>query len=100
MAGNTTGYGSQSEADLGLCGVIAFWSQENAVIDTIFRHIGTLMRAKWDERHKSDGDKATYGQMTIEKALSGSRETHTQPRRKPLSQEQAEALPKDRQLYG
>ena len=77
MAGDTTGYGSQSEADLGLCGVIAFWSQETAVIDTIFRQ-SALMRAKWDESRR--GDKATYGQMTIERALSGSRETHTQPR--------------------
>ena len=73
MAGNTTGYGSQSEADLGLCGVIACWSQEPAVIDAIFRTSG-LMRAKWDERHKSDG--STYGAMTIKEALSGSRETY------------------------
>ena len=77
MAGNTTGYGSQSDADLGLCGVIKFWSQETAVIDTIFRQ-SALMRAKWDERRRGDG--ATYGQMTIEKALSGNRETYTQPR--------------------
>ena len=77
MAGNTTGYGSQSEADLGLCAMVAFWSQEYAVIDAIFRQ-SALMRAKWDESRR--GDKATYGQMTIEKALSGNRETYTQPR--------------------
>ena len=77
MAGNTTGYGSQSEADLALCAMVAFWSQETAVIDTIFRQ-SALMRAKWDESRR--GDKATYGQMTIEKALSGNRETYTQPR--------------------
>ena len=77
MAGNTTGHGSQSEADLRLCGVIACWSQENAVIDAIFRTSG-LMRDKWDERHKSDG--STYGAMTIKEALSGSRETYTQTR--------------------
>ena len=74
MAGNTTGHGSQSDADLRLCGVIVFWSQEAAVIDTIFRQ-SALMRAKWDERRRGDG--ATYGQMTIEKALSGNRETYT-----------------------
>ena len=96
MSGNTTDYGSQSEADLGLCGVIAFWSQENAVIDTIFRQ-SALMRAKWDESRR--GDKATYGQMTIEEALSGSRETYTQPRRKPLSKSKRR-LYRDRQLYG
>ena len=77
MAGNTTGHGSQSEADASLCGVIKFWSQDTAVIDAIFRQ-SALMRAKWDERHRADG--ATYGQMTIEKALSGNRETYTRPR--------------------
>ena len=74
MAGNTTGHGSQSDADLRLCGVIVFWSQEPAVIDTIFRQ-SALMRAKWDEKHRGDG--ATYGQMTIEEALSGKSETYT-----------------------
>ena len=79
MAGNATGYGSQSEADLALCAVVAFWSQEHAVIDAIFRQ-SALMRPKWDERHRGDG--TTYGQMTIEEALSGKRETYT-PRRTP-----------------
>ena len=96
MRGNTTGYGSQSEADLALCGVITFWSQETVVIDAIFRQ-SALMRAKWDESRR--GDKATYGQMTIERALSGSRETYTQLRRKPLSKSKRR-LYRDRQLYG
>ena len=78
MAGNTTGYGSQSEADLGLCGVIAFYTQDHAVIDSIFRTSG-LMRPKWDEKHTSDGK--TYGEMTIAEALSGERETYTRPRK-------------------
>ena len=77
MAGNTTEHGSPSDADASLCGVIKFWSQDPTVIDAIFRTSG-LMRAKWDERHRGDG--ATYGQMTIEKVLSGNRETYTQPR--------------------
>ena len=77
MRGNTTGYGSQSETDLALCSVIAFWTQDPAAIDAVFRQSG-LMRAKWDERHKNDG--STYGQMTIKEALSGSRETYTRPR--------------------
>ena len=95
MAGNTTGWGSQSEADLGLCGVIAFWSQETAVIDAIFRQ-SALMRAKWDEPRR--GDKATYGQMTIEEALSGNKETYQQ-RRKPPSKSKRR-LNRDKQLYG
>lgn len=73
MEGNTTGHGSQSEADLALCSVIAFWAQDPSTIDAIFRQ-SKLMRAKWDEQHR--GDKATYGQMTIEEALSGNRETY------------------------
>ena len=77
MAGNTTGYGSQSEADQGLCSLIAFWTQDPTVIDAIFRQ-STLMRTKWDEPHRTD--KTTYGQMTIETALSEDRETYT-PRR-------------------
>ena len=61
MDGNTTGYGSQSEADLALCSVIAFWTQDPSAIDVVFRQ-SRLMRDKWDEKHR--GDKATYGQMT------------------------------------
>ena len=95
MRGNTTGYGSQSEADLGLCGVIAFYSQDHAVIDSIFRTSG-LMRAKWDERHKSDS--STYGQMTITEALSGNRETYTQ-QRKPYSPTRRRFF-RTQQIYG
>lgn len=62
-------YSSQSEADLALCSYLAFWSDQDGVaIDRIFRASG-LMREKWDE---SRGD-TTYGQLTIRKAISGSR---------------------------
>ena len=77
MAGNTTGYGSQSEADEALCCVIGFWTQDPTIIDAIFRQ-SKLYRDKWDKPHR--GDKATYGQMTIETALAGDRGTYT-PRR-------------------
>ena len=95
MAGNTTGYGSQSEADMALCGVIAFWTQDSNIIDAIFRQ-SRLMRRKWDERHRADS--ATYGQMTIEKALDELGEvytpsntpvrTWTSPKRKPWTKPQ------------
>lgn len=81
MQGNTTAHGSQSEADLALCGVIVFWSQDHAVIDAIFRQ-SRLMRQKWDTKHYATGE--TYGEHTIGKALSGERETYTPPR-KPYS---------------
>lgn len=79
MAGNTTGYGSQSEADLGLVSVIAFWVQDENIIDAIFRQ-SKLYRDKWDEKHRADG--ATYGKMTIETALSERRETYTPPQQR------------------
>ena len=97
MNGNTTGYGSQSEADLALCALIAFWTQHPTMIDEIFRQ-STLYRPKWDEPHR--GDKSTYGQMTIETALSGNRETHQPPTtRKPFSKTK-QRLNKSRKLYG
>ena len=79
MSGNTSDHGSHSEADCGLCGVIAFWTKDPALIDSIFRS-SRLMRDKWDEQHRADG--ATYGQMTIAKALSEQRETYTPPKRR------------------
>lgn len=77
MNGNTTGFGSTSEADLALCAIITFWTQDPNTIDTIFRQ-SKLMRDKWNEKHRSDG--ATYGQMTIEKAIQGQNNTWTPSR--------------------
>ena len=94
MEGNTTGYGSQSEADLALCSVIAFWTQAPSVIDAIFRQ-SRLMRNKWDERHRGDG--ATYGEMTIDEALSGKTETYN-PSRKPFSKTR-QRLNKTKRFY-
>lgn len=60
-------YSSQSEADLALCNMLAFWAGCNGgVMDRIFRASG-LMRSKWDERHGAK----TYGAITIEKAIAG-----------------------------
>lgn len=60
-------YSSQSEADLALCNMLAFWAGCNAgVMDRLFRGSG-LMRSKWDERHGAK----TYGAITIEKAIAG-----------------------------
>lgn len=75
MNGDTTGYGSPSEADQALCSIVAFWTRHPPQIDAIFRQ-SQLMRPKWDEKHRGDG--ATYGQMTIEFAL-----THTTEQAKP-----------------
>jgi len=46
FAGDTSGHkGDDSAADLALCSILAFWSQDQAQIDRIFRRSG-LMRNK------------------------------------------------------
>lgn len=58
-----------SSADLALCNILAWWTNKDAAqMDRIFRSSG-LIRDKWDKRHHSDG--RSYGEGTIEKAISG-----------------------------
>ncbi len=65
--GRTTGYESHSEADLALCGLLAFYSGgDRRQIDRLFRQSG-LCRDKWD----ADRGNKTYGEETIEKTLEG-----------------------------
>lgn len=71
MQGDASGYPSQSEAELALCSILAFWTQDSSQIDRIFRGSG-LYRPKWDQKHRSDG--ATYSQITIENAISSNRD--------------------------
>jgi len=60
------GYDSQSDADMALVTILAFWCGNVAEqIDRIFRSSG-LMRPKWDRK---TGD-STYGQITIRNAIS------------------------------
>ncbi|WP_123539397.1 phage NrS-1 polymerase family protein [Halosimplex salinum] len=76
--GRTTGYDSHSEADMGLCALLAFWTGGDRVqIDRLFRDSG-LMREKWDERHFADG--STYGEKTIERVLAGTTDFYEPPR--------------------
>lgn len=59
-------YGSQSEADLALSSILAFWcGGDMEQMDRLFRK-SALYRHKWDERHGA----STYGDMTIKKAVS------------------------------
>jgi len=63
---STSEYASQSEADMALCQMLAFWTGCDAdKMDAIFRQSG-LMREKWDKRHGA----ATYGALTIQKAIA------------------------------
>ncbi|WP_276256802.1 hypothetical protein [Halomontanus rarus] len=66
--GSTTGYSSQSEADMALCCLLAFWTGgDPARMDRLFRQSG-LIRGKWDDVHYSDG--STYGEKTVERAIA------------------------------
>lgn len=66
-------YSSQSEADLALSNILAFWTQKDySKMDTIFRNSG-LMREKWDEK-RADG---TYGNIILSKAIDDTREVYT-----------------------
>lgn len=89
--GDSSGYGSQSEADLALCNILAFYSgKDPAVMDRLFRQSG-LYREKWDQKHGS----ATYGEMTIQKAIDGTVEVYTQkhPREKPVGEKKELEIP-------
>ena len=70
--GNMAGYESQSEADMALCCLLAFWTGgDHARVDQLFRQSG-LLREKWDEVHYADG--STYGEKTIERAIANTSE--------------------------
>jgi hypothetical protein len=61
--GDTVGYGSHSEADLALCGMLAFWTAGDPTrVVALFRRSG-LYREKWERADYRDG--------TITEALRG-----------------------------
>jgi putative DNA primase/helicase len=70
-AGDISDYkGDDSRADLGFCGLLAFWTCDASQLDRLFRRSG-LMRSKWDELRGEQ----TYGGRTITRALAEGRET-------------------------
>ncbi|MCU4743341.1 hypothetical protein [Natronoglomus mannanivorans] len=72
--GSTTGYESQSEADMALCCLLAFWTGgDPARVDRLFRQSG-LIREKWDDVHYSDG--STYGEKTVERAIANTNDVY------------------------
>jgi putative DNA primase/helicase len=76
-SGSTVGYPSQSEADMALCNLLAFWTGGDALrMDSLFRSSG-LFRPKWDIRHYGGGQ--TYGNHTIEMAISNATEYYKPP---------------------
>lgn len=73
-AGNwEEGYDSQSDADMALVSILAFWcGNVEEQIDRIFRTSG-LMRDKWDRMTGG----STYGQITIRNAIASTSEIYT-----------------------
>jgi hypothetical protein len=62
-------YASQSEADLALCGTLAFWTgRDEGRMDALFRRSG-LMREKWERQD--------YRDVTIAKAIAQTPRTWT-----------------------
>lgn len=89
--GNYSGYPSQSEADMALCNMLAFWTAcDSDRIDSLFRQSG-LMRDKWDS-HRGAG---TYGSDTIKQAIANCREVYT-----PAQSENKPPRTKDRGKVG
>lgn len=79
-------FGSPSEADSSLCWMLAYYTKDAGQIDRLFRRSG-LFRSKWDERH----GRATYGVLTIEKALAGVTAHYTPPKRWDVGGQAADA---------
>lgn len=71
--------GQESEADLGLCNILAFWiGSDEARIDAWFRR-SALMRDKWN----SARGETTYGGYTIARALENRTEFYGQKKTTP-----------------
>jgi putative DNA primase/helicase len=67
--GDVSAYGSHSEADLGLCVLLAYWTKCDAArVDRLFRR-SSLLRPKWDQ---GAGQGETYGQRTVRTAIERS----------------------------
>lgn len=73
-------YKSQSEADLSLCSILAFYTQDPGQIDRIFSGSG-LYRAKWK--------RADYKDKTIKEALSGLTGTYNPDKMKRANREES-----------
>jgi putative DNA primase/helicase len=67
-AGDTTRYASHSEADQALISLLAFYTQDEGQLDSLYKK-SSLCREKWLKR-------PDYRRRTIEKALSNLTETY------------------------
>jgi putative DNA primase/helicase len=79
MGGDITGYPSASEADMALCSVLAFWTQDPGQIDRIYRTSGLYRNPGRDKKWNRNTAGSTYGAITIAKAIAGMTETYQGP---------------------
>ena len=75
-AGDTSAYASASDADLGLLGILKFYTQDPDQLERLFSDSALGPRQKW--RNRQD-----YRRRTIDKALSGLGETYAPSKGKP-----------------
>ena len=88
-------YTSQSEADLGLCNMLAFWCRcDEELMDKIFRSSG-LMRDKWDRKQSG----TTYGHITLQKAIKGCTKMYEPKSEYHIVIGQPAAKPEKKKLY-
>ncbi len=72
--GDASGYASQSEAELALCNLLAFWTGKDASrMDRLFQRSELYRREKWDRPARSG---ESYGQGTIRLALANCTEVY------------------------
>lgn len=83
-------YSSQSEADLALCTMLAFWCQKDVnAIDSLFRKSG-LYREKWERED--------YRESTLNRAISLTRDTYSPKKNKTAVPEPTEPSSQDEEL--
>lgn len=83
---------SQSEADMALCSMLAFWTgRDEQMMDRLFRS-SALMRGKWTRKQGG----STYGAVTVSKAAGSCRNVYTgHGGRCPVSQSGGAAEPNE-----
>ena len=88
--GNISNYrDDHSRADAAFCQYLAFWTRCDKVqMDRIFRSSG-LMREKWDQKR---GEK-TYGEITLDRAISCQRDVYTPQVKKTETQDTVKVVP-------
>lgn len=90
--------GDHSSADQALCNHLAFYTAKNAMrMDNLFRQSG-LYRDKWDKKHSVNGQ--TYGEITIQKAISDTINTYSLSKKVKKFNEESKQSNDDDNLHG